>query len=1341
MSSQSSGRRRSNIRQYSAEDQALNVISNEAEARLAAKRAARAEAREIRMKEIEKQEKESEGKQDRVHEIANEHSSSKSRQISGSRSGSRRGSTESNDSDAKDVDFKAELRELEEKYKAAMMTSAQLDNEKQSLVYQVELLKDQLEEQDEGYTELQREYKDKCREYEFMKRDLKTMEHELNIFKQQLEIKDKLIMESGFVILANDKGEPVLEKQSTNNGPLPSGAVLVSAETKDFLEKAEGVTLGTSVSDCTSSASPSPMVSTSSVDALDSVEIKGSEWGNKSGNVDMDQLESSRDRASIGTVHVCSSMSTKSNELNEKQSECNLNLKDSFDGTVSETNEGRVNSVTKKHSIELSAISIPRSTRTVSGEDSDECEEFFDAISTPSPLKKKVQEQDSCGSSVDPDDTKQPASVQAAVDDGSCVDLVVKIHLHTQDRSTEKEAESKTDWKGQSPVNNGSTSEIHDEPLAHESEDNCLKQSDDSVILTSAPNVESVNTDVNTLRNVKIEIGNEVCTTDITEVVLNDSEKNEVKRTELVDSDVKDEDKKKDHGKSFDEKISDNMEVKLDILDKSSEVININNQEKGFLMGDNVETLTYDVGVKQGDFNTDNEVTAIGGCSKDVENDTDGLSKVCDIKENIFIEVHEDNVVDDKNVEIKTEDIIEDTDQTVSDITEVKKDDLIEANQEAVVSQKKDAKLEDINQNSVSDISDIKPDELNKGDQVSVTEIGIKDVENDDLFKDSNTLSNITDIKNDDLIKVDQDTAVSQNEEIIMVNISKEAGLTVSGDWIKTDKEEIIVNENEDVKKEDVKEEDLIKGNLETSVNNQNENVKIENLIQDTQQTESDISGTEVKQNDFIKGDQEAGGENEDIKKEDVKEKEDLIKSDQETDVSNQNENVKIKNLIQDNQQTESDISGGEIKQKDLIKGDQEAEDVNQIEDITKDDLIKNSDQTVSVNDKDDDMIKFNQETIVENQDEDVKKEHLILETEQTVPDITEVKPNDIGREVDETTIDDIEKGAKLIDAQSSVIQDNIESSCDNKEQDDLLTDSEQIASPNENENIISKVENKFHGMDENEEMSTINNKDIASDRTDVTEGDLVGETQSDIKEDIQNNNGEDISSTPEECMLNFVNVNLSSSQFASVENPSPISDFDGQGEVDSVHNIPDLSDIGGKSKNLQKSLSVEGSDGEGLEDYDLDDIDDVLQTADENRELKTDDKTKVELHSETSSPKETTTPQKSVSESPVSSGQKKDKSLKSKLSMRKGKKEKHESNATKGEKLDKAESHSSVEPEHLESTLDKHLAEPGLSMTHKKSKKFNLFKKVFNCAYLHELLKSDLFTFGIYLLKESRFN
>uniref|UniRef100_A0A0B7A369 Leucine-rich repeat flightless-interacting protein 2 n=1 Tax=Arion vulgaris TaxID=1028688 RepID=A0A0B7A369_9EUPU len=246
MSSQSSGRRRSNnMRQYSAEDQALNMISKEAETRLAVKRAARAEAREIRLKEMEKQQKETEAKQDRIYELTNEHAAAKIRQqLSGSCSGSRRGSTESNDSDTKETDFKAELRELEEKYKAAMMTSAQLDNEKQSLIYQVELLKDQLEEQDEGYTELQREHKEKCREYEFQKRDMKSMEHELSIIKQQLEIKDRLIEDSGFVIVANNSGEPLLEKSARHNGPLPSsGTVLVSIETRNFLEKAGGSTL------------------------------------------------------------------------------------------------------------------------------------------------------------------------------------------------------------------------------------------------------------------------------------------------------------------------------------------------------------------------------------------------------------------------------------------------------------------------------------------------------------------------------------------------------------------------------------------------------------------------------------------------------------------------------------------------------------------------------------------------------------------------------------------------------------------------------------------------------------------------------------------------------------------------------------------------------------------------------------------------------------------------------------------------------------------------------------------------------------------------------------------
>ncbi|XP_051564260.1 uncharacterized protein lrrfip1a isoform X5 [Myxocyprinus asiaticus] len=59
MGSQGPGRKRTPSKNgLTAEEDALNIIAREAEARLAAKRAARAEAREIRMKELERQQKE-----------------------------------------------------------------------------------------------------------------------------------------------------------------------------------------------------------------------------------------------------------------------------------------------------------------------------------------------------------------------------------------------------------------------------------------------------------------------------------------------------------------------------------------------------------------------------------------------------------------------------------------------------------------------------------------------------------------------------------------------------------------------------------------------------------------------------------------------------------------------------------------------------------------------------------------------------------------------------------------------------------------------------------------------------------------------------------------------------------------------------------------------------------------------------------------------------------------------------------------------------------------------------------------------------------------------------------
>lgn len=57
------------------------------------------------------------------------------------------------------------LAEVEDKYKKAMVSNAQLDNEKSNLVYQVDTLKDVIEEMEEQMAEYYRENEDKSKVY------------------------------------------------------------------------------------------------------------------------------------------------------------------------------------------------------------------------------------------------------------------------------------------------------------------------------------------------------------------------------------------------------------------------------------------------------------------------------------------------------------------------------------------------------------------------------------------------------------------------------------------------------------------------------------------------------------------------------------------------------------------------------------------------------------------------------------------------------------------------------------------------------------------------------------------------------------------------------------------------------------------------------------------------------------------------------------------------------------------------------------------------------------------------------------------------------------------------
>ncbi|XP_023115649.2 leucine-rich repeat flightless-interacting protein 1 isoform X23 [Felis catus] len=328
MGTQGSGRKRlPNRERLTAEDDALNQIAREAEARLAAKRAARAEAREIRMKELERQQKEiyqvqkkyygldtkwgdieqwmedserysrrsrrntSASDEDERMSVGSRgslrasvfddigpggtrrgsacgsyapserggHLNSSSRASSrassaraspvveerpdkdftekGSRSlpglsaatlaslggtSSRRGSgdtsisidTEASIREIKELnelkdqiqdvegkymqglkELKDSLAEVEEKYKKAMVSNAQLDNEKTNFMYQVDTLKDMLLELEEQLAESRRQYEEKNKEFEREKHAHSVLQFQFAEVKEALKQREEMLEE------------------------------------------------------------------------------------------------------------------------------------------------------------------------------------------------------------------------------------------------------------------------------------------------------------------------------------------------------------------------------------------------------------------------------------------------------------------------------------------------------------------------------------------------------------------------------------------------------------------------------------------------------------------------------------------------------------------------------------------------------------------------------------------------------------------------------------------------------------------------------------------------------------------------------------------------------------------------------------------------------------------------------------------------------------------------------------------------------------------------------------------------------------------------------------------
>ncbi|KAG9475976.1 hypothetical protein GDO78_002838 [Eleutherodactylus coqui] len=130
-------------------------------------------------------------------------------------------------------ELKDSLAEVEEKYKKAMVSNAQLDNEKSYLVYQVDTLKDVIEEMEEQMAEYHRENEDKSRELERQKHACSILQHKLDELKEGIRQRDELIEKHGLVIIPD--GTP---NGDINHEPVVGQITVVSQEAAQVLESA-----------------------------------------------------------------------------------------------------------------------------------------------------------------------------------------------------------------------------------------------------------------------------------------------------------------------------------------------------------------------------------------------------------------------------------------------------------------------------------------------------------------------------------------------------------------------------------------------------------------------------------------------------------------------------------------------------------------------------------------------------------------------------------------------------------------------------------------------------------------------------------------------------------------------------------------------------------------------------------------------------------------------------------------------------------------------------------------------------------------------------------------------
>jgi len=194
----SSSYRRRPVLAHDPEERALDRLTRDAEDRMNKKRQAREEARQYRLEQLERQ--------IRANDEANYLA----------------------------VDDK--VSELENKFERVMLLYSQIDNEKSTLLYEIDLLKDDLEEKDEILLQAQRESKNLTSETKLLQRRIEGLESTQQSLKGEIEKRDQLIQEHGLILVEQEQED--LASCSGQSNELKTGSLLLSLQTILAIDKA-----------------------------------------------------------------------------------------------------------------------------------------------------------------------------------------------------------------------------------------------------------------------------------------------------------------------------------------------------------------------------------------------------------------------------------------------------------------------------------------------------------------------------------------------------------------------------------------------------------------------------------------------------------------------------------------------------------------------------------------------------------------------------------------------------------------------------------------------------------------------------------------------------------------------------------------------------------------------------------------------------------------------------------------------------------------------------------------------------------------------------------------------